>query len=138
VGIWRSTAEGSTPISHHHDVSDVASIGGWSPARPCACREWAAPTTATTFASSRATASPPITGIDLALALVEDDYGTEVAQTAARWLVLYLRRPGGQTQFAAPVWMPRARRAPIRDVQEAIDAEPAGAQSILSWRAERR
>ena len=73
---------------------------------------------------------PATAGIDLALALVEDDYGTEVAQTVARWLVLYLRRPGGQTQFAAPVWMPRARRAPIRDVQEAIDAEPAGAHSI--------
>jgi hypothetical protein len=73
---------------------------------------------------------PATTGIDLAFALVEDDYGAEVEQTVARWLVLYLRRPGGQTQFAAPVWMPRARRAPIRDVQEAIDAEPAGAHSI--------
>ncbi|EUA88726.1 putative transcriptional regulatory protein [Mycobacterium ulcerans str. Harvey] len=47
-------------------------------------------------------------GIDLALALVEGDHGTEIAQTVARWLVLYLRRPCGQTQFAAPVWMPRA------------------------------
>lgn len=43
---------------------------------------------------------------------------------------MYLRRPGGQTQFAAPVWMPRAKRAPIRDVQEAIEAEPVGAHSI--------
>lgn len=66
-------------------------------------------------------------GIDLALALVEDDHGTEVAQTVARWLVLYLRRPGGQTQFAAPVWMPRARRDSIREVQEIIEAEPAPA-----------
>ena len=48
----------------------------------------------------------------------------------ARWLVLYLRRPGGQTQFAAPVWAPRAKRAPIREVQEAIEAEPGGAHSI--------
>lgn len=69
-------------------------------------------------------------GIDLALSLVEDDYGTDVAQTVARWLVLYLRRPGGQTQFAAPVWMPRARREPIRDVQEIIESEPGGAHSI--------
>ncbi|MBV8930182.1 MAG: AraC family transcriptional regulator, partial [Mycobacteriaceae bacterium] len=53
------------------------------------------------------TAAGVTAGIDLALALVEDDHGTEVAQTVARWLVLYLRRPGGQTQFAAPVWMPR-------------------------------
>ena len=69
-------------------------------------------------------------GIDLALALVEDDHGTDVAQTVARWLVLYLRRPGGQTQFAAPVWMPRARREPIRAVQEAIDAQPGATHSV--------
>ena len=76
------------------------------------------------------TAAGVTAGIDLALSLVEDDYGTDVAQTVARWLVLYLRRPGGQTQFAAPVWMPRAKRAPIRDVQEAIEFEPGGAHSV--------
>jgi transcriptional regulator GlxA family with amidase domain len=76
------------------------------------------------------TAAGVTAGIDLALSLVEDDHGTDVAQTVARWLVLYLRRPGGQTQFAAPVWMPRAKRAPIRKVQDAIEAEPGGAHSI--------
>jgi transcriptional regulator GlxA family with amidase domain len=76
------------------------------------------------------TAAGVTAGIDLALSLVEDDYGTDVAQTVARWLVLYLRRPGGQTQFAAPVWMPRAKRAPIRDVQEAIESEPGAAHSV--------
>jgi transcriptional regulator GlxA family with amidase domain len=76
------------------------------------------------------TAAGVTAGIDLALSLVEDDYGTDAAQTVARWLVMYLRRPGGQTQFAAPVWMPRAKRAPIRDVQEAIESEPGGAHSI--------
>ncbi len=76
------------------------------------------------------TAAGVTAGIDLALSLVEDDYGTEVAQTVARYLVLYLRRPGGQTQFAAPMWMPRAKRAPIRDVQEAIESEPGGAHSV--------
>jgi transcriptional regulator GlxA family with amidase domain len=76
------------------------------------------------------TAAGVTAGIDLALSLVEDDYGTEAAQTVARWMVLYLRRPGGQTQFAAPVWMPRAKRAPIRDAQEAIESEPGGAHSI--------
>jgi transcriptional regulator GlxA family with amidase domain len=76
------------------------------------------------------TAAGVTAGIDLALSLVEDDYGTEIAQTVARYLVLYLRRPGGQTQFAAPVWMPRAKRAPIRSVQEAIETEPAGAHSV--------
>jgi transcriptional regulator GlxA family with amidase domain len=76
------------------------------------------------------TAAGVTAGIDLTLALVEDDHGTELAQTVARWLVLYLRRPGGQTQFAAPVWMPRARRDAIRDVQEMIEAEPGGPHSI--------
>lgn len=76
------------------------------------------------------TAAGVTAGIDLALSLVEDDHGTEVAQTVARWLVLYLRRPGGQTQFAAPVWMPRAKRTSIRHVQEAIETEPGGPHSI--------
>ncbi|GAB3216970.1 GlxA family transcriptional regulator [Mycolicibacterium hippocampi] len=76
------------------------------------------------------TAAGVTAGIDLALSLVEDDHGTDAAQTVARYLVMYLRRPGGQTQFAAPVWMPRARRTPIRDVQESIEAEPAGVHSI--------
>jgi transcriptional regulator GlxA family with amidase domain len=76
------------------------------------------------------TAAGVTAGIDLALSLVEDDHGTEVAQTVARWLVLYLRRPGGQTQFAAPVWMPRAKRTSIRDVQEAIETQPGGGHSI--------
>jgi transcriptional regulator GlxA family with amidase domain len=76
------------------------------------------------------TAAGVTAGIDLALSLVEDDHGTDVAQTVARYLVLYLRRPGGQTQFAERVWMPRARRTPIRDVQEAIEAEPAGKHDV--------
>lgn len=76
------------------------------------------------------TAAGVTAGIDLALSLVEEDHGTEVAQTVARYLVLYLRRPGGQSQFAAPVWMPRAKRAPIREVQEVIEAEPGASHSI--------
>jgi transcriptional regulator GlxA family with amidase domain len=59
-------------------------------------------------------------GIDLALALVEDDLGTDVARTVARWLVMFLHRPGGQTQFASPVWVPRADRSPVRAAQERV------------------
>jgi transcriptional regulator GlxA family with amidase domain len=40
-------------------------------------------------------------GIDLALALIEEDLGPEVAKAAARELVVYYRRPGGQSQFSA-------------------------------------
>jgi transcriptional regulator GlxA family with amidase domain len=39
-------------------------------------------------------------GIDLALALVEDDLGSAVALTVAQALVVFLRRPGGQRQFS--------------------------------------
>ena len=63
-------------------------------------------------------------GIDLALAIVEHDHDAEVAQVVARWLVMFLRRPGGQTQFAAPVWNERADLEPIRRAQDLIDAAP--------------
>jgi len=42
-------------------------------------------------------------GIDLALALVEEDYGSSMALEIARMLVLYMRRSGGQSQFSAPM-----------------------------------
>lgn len=69
-------------------------------------------------------------GIDLALTLVESDLGTEVAQTVARWLVMFLHRPGGQTQFASPVWMPRAERSAVRGVQSLVEADPGGDHHI--------
>jgi transcriptional regulator GlxA family with amidase domain len=40
-------------------------------------------------------------GIDLALALVEEDLGRELAQTVARMMVVYYRRPGGQMQYSS-------------------------------------
>jgi transcriptional regulator GlxA family with amidase domain len=64
-------------------------------------------------------------GIDLALAMVEADHGNQVAQTVARWMVMFLHRPGGQTQFAAPVWVPRATRSAVRSAQDYIDTHPA-------------
>ena len=75
-------------------------------------------------------------GIDLALAMVEADYGADIAQTVARWMVMFLHRPGGQTQFAAPVWVPRAARTTVRAVQDYIDNHPA-ADHRLDLLAER-
>ena len=69
-------------------------------------------------------------GIDLALALVEDDHGAEIAQSVARWLVMFLHRPGGQTQFAAATWTPRAERSQVRGVQERIDDDPSADHSV--------
>ncbi len=59
-------------------------------------------------------------GMDLALALVEDDLGREVSLQVARWLVLYSKRPGGQAQFSASLQLQRAQAEPLRAVQDWI------------------
>ena len=64
-------------------------------------------------------------GIDLALALVEDDHGREAALEVARWLVVFATRPGGQSQFSAPLSAQTAERRPLREVQEWVVADPA-------------
>jgi transcriptional regulator GlxA family with amidase domain len=56
-------------------------------------------------------------GMDLALALVEEDLGARVALEVARWLVLFVKRPGGQAQFSAQLAAQSAERAPLRDLQ---------------------
>ncbi len=64
-------------------------------------------------------------GIDLALALVEDDHGREASLEVARWLVVFATRPGGQSQFSAPLAAQAAERRPLREVQEWVLADPA-------------
>lgn len=61
-------------------------------------------------------------GIDLALALVADDLGEDIAKRTAQQLVVYYRRPGGQTQFSA-----------------LIEADRPGSRfsSLLGWARER-
>jgi transcriptional regulator GlxA family with amidase domain len=56
-------------------------------------------------------------GMDLALALVEEDLGRETALTTARWLVLFVKRPGGQAQFSAQLHAQQADRRPLRELQ---------------------
>jgi transcriptional regulator GlxA family with amidase domain len=77
-----------------------------------------------------ATSAGVTAGMDLALALVEEDHGAEVARSAARWLVVYLRRPGGQSQFAGRFTPPVPRSAPLRLVLEAVTADPTGDHRI--------
>jgi transcriptional regulator GlxA family with amidase domain len=57
-------------------------------------------------------------GIDLALALVEEDLGRSVALEVARSLVLFIRRPGGQAQFSVGLQGQAALRPGIRELQE--------------------
>ena len=55
-------------------------------------------------------------GMDLALALVEEDLGSKVALAVARQLVLFLRRPGGQSQFSRVLEAQASTRRPLREV----------------------
>ncbi|MEO3748200.1 GlxA family transcriptional regulator [Plantactinospora sp. B5E13] len=56
-------------------------------------------------------------GLDLALALVEADRGAETSRTIARRLVMFVQRPGGQTQFSTQLAAQRPSRTSLRDVQ---------------------
>lgn len=63
-------------------------------------------------------------GIDLALALVADDLGRDVALRVARQLVVFVRRPGGQAQFSAQLAHQASEREPIRELQDWISEHP--------------
>jgi transcriptional regulator GlxA family with amidase domain len=59
-------------------------------------------------------------GMDLALAMVEEDAGRDAALEVARQLVLFVRRPGGQSQFSAQLSAELAEREPLRELQSWI------------------
>ena len=65
-------------------------------------------------------------GMDLALALVEDDLGRDVALAIARRMVLFLRRPANQSQFSAPLQAQAAERDGIRAAQHHVAEHPEG------------
>jgi transcriptional regulator GlxA family with amidase domain len=69
-------------------------------------------------------------GIDLALALVEMDYGGTVVRQVARWLVVYLKRAGGQSQFSTLVEADPPPQSALRKVTDAIAADPADDHSV--------
>lgn len=77
-----------------------------------------------------ATSAGVTAGIDLALALVEEDLGRDLALAVARHLVVFLRRPGNQTQFSAQLAAQTAQRRPLRDVQQWITENPAADLSV--------
>jgi transcriptional regulator GlxA family with amidase domain len=69
-------------------------------------------------------------GMDLALALVEDDLGRDIAHAVAQEMVLFLRRPGSQSQFSVPLWSAQPRTDPIRSVLSAIHTDPGARHGI--------
>jgi transcriptional regulator GlxA family with amidase domain len=90
-------------------------------------------------------------GIDLALALVEADHGPDLAHQVAAWLVVFVRRPGGQSQFSSQLRARPARREELRTLQRwvpdhltadlsvAAMAERAGMSErnfVRAWREE--
>lgn len=71
-------------------------------------------------------------GYDLLLALVESDVGIEVARQCAQLLVLYLRRPGTQSQFSAAMSAQMAQRHPLQEIQAYIHEHPAADLSLTT------
>jgi transcriptional regulator GlxA family with amidase domain len=74
-------------------------------------------------------------GMDLALALVEEDLDRDAALTIARHLVLFLRRPGNQSQFSATLAAQQAEREPLREIQRVVLEDIAGDHCVEAMAA---
>ncbi|CAG9171663.1 GlxA family transcriptional regulator [Cupriavidus pampae] len=71
------------------------------------------------------TAAGVTAGLDLALALVEEDLGREVAMRVASQLVMYFKRPGGQAQFSRRAAPAAENRSALQELQRWVAAHPA-------------
>lgn len=69
-------------------------------------------------------------GMDLALALIEEDFGRELALATARELVMFVKRPGGQAQFSAQLSVQLAEQEPLRELQSYIIEHPEADLSV--------
>jgi transcriptional regulator GlxA family with amidase domain len=78
------------------------------------------------------TAAGVTAGLDLALALVEEDLGRDVAMRVAGQLVMFFRRPGGQMQFSRKGEAAPAGRSALQEVQRWVAANPAEDHSVTS------
>ncbi|MFF4418321.1 GlxA family transcriptional regulator [Streptosporangium sp. NPDC001559] len=74
-------------------------------------------------------------GIDLALALVEHDHGADAARDIARELVVFMQRPGGQSQFSTALATPPARGDLLRSLTASVLADPAADHSLPAMAA---
>ena len=70
--------------------------------------------------------------IDLALALVEEDHGRDLAVSVARQLVMYLKRPGGQSQYSVPLTAQASARSPIARAQSWVLDHPEANLSLAA------
>jgi transcriptional regulator GlxA family with amidase domain len=76
------------------------------------------------------TAAGVTAGMDLALALVEADYGQKLALDVARSLVFYLKRPGGQSQFSVPLQAQGSEHGTLERARRAILEQPGRHWSV--------
>lgn len=74
-------------------------------------------------------------GMDLALAMVEEDVDRELALLIARHLVLFLRRPGNQSQFSATLHSQAPRSEPLRELQRSVLEDVAGEHTVEAMAA---
>lgn len=71
-------------------------------------------------------------GIDLALALVQDDHGSEMARDVARSLVVFLHRAGGQSQFSTSTSLPSLTSDVVKTVVGDVSADPSREHTLTS------
>lgn len=76
------------------------------------------------------TAAGVTAGLDLALSLVEEDLGRDIAKAVANQLVMYFKRPGGQLQFSSKGEIKAAGRSALQEVQRYIAANPSEDHSV--------
>jgi transcriptional regulator GlxA family with amidase domain len=69
-------------------------------------------------------------GIDLTLAVVAADLGAETARTVARELVVFMQRPGGQSQFSTAIATPPPRTDPMREIADTVITDPGADHSL--------
>lgn len=80
----------------------------------------------------RYTSAGVTAGIDLALSLVEADHGNGLAGRVARELVMFLHRPGGQSQFSEALLSQQRAGSRLRPLVDALHADPGGEHDIAS------
>ncbi|MEU7428080.1 DJ-1/PfpI family protein [Streptomyces sp. NPDC040750] len=71
-------------------------------------------------------------GIDLSLALVEEHLGADVARAVAKDMVVFMQRPGGQSQFSVRTHTPRARQEMLRRVLDAVAEDPSAPHTLAA------
>jgi transcriptional regulator GlxA family with amidase domain len=81
------------------------------------------------------TSAGATTGIDLALALVESDHGAVLARDVARFLVVFMQRPGGQAQFSVHLQREVTEAFSLQGLLDTVTADPAGDHRLPSLSA---